>query len=351
MKRLTLVSLVVMVLLVWAGGSFAADYVGSDACFRCHPDQYNDFKVSGHPYKLSKAEDARKRLIPLPAGYSWDDISYVIGGAYKKARYIDLNGYIITAAKDGSELKTQYNMETGGWAFYHKGEKKPYDCGRCHTTGYQKEGHQDGREGLIGTWAAPGVQCEACHGPGGGHIKTGNKTEISVDKSSALCGGCHLRGPKEKIPAKGGFIKHHEQYPELLASPHKGFSCVTCHNPHKRAEFSIKNECSSCHASQAATFKGSTMEQVGVKCIDCHMPRLVKSAVARGKFEADIRTHLFRINTEKGADMFYTVEEDGKKHTYARNFITPDYACLSCHKNKDKKWAEAEAEGIHGYGK
>jgi len=48
----------------------------------------------------------------------------VIGGANKKARFIDLEGYIITSAKDGSEAKTQYNINDGSWSFYHKGEKK-----------------------------------------------------------------------------------------------------------------------------------------------------------------------------------------------------------------------------------
>ena len=51
--------------------------------------------------------------------------------ANKKARFIGLDGYIITAAKDGSELKTQDNMQDGSWSFYHKGETKPYKCGPC----------------------------------------------------------------------------------------------------------------------------------------------------------------------------------------------------------------------------
>jgi hypothetical protein len=55
------------------------------------------------------------------------------------------------------EGANQYNMEwivAGKWTNYHAGEKnKKYDCGRCHTTGYSDEGHQDGLEGIVGTWA------------------------------------------------------------------------------------------------------------------------------------------------------------------------------------------------------
>ncbi len=342
-----------LTVLLWVSGivagstlATAANYVGSEMCFKCHAGEYNDFRVSGHPYKLSPAADAMKRALPLPPGYTWDDISYVIGGAYKKSRYVNKDGYIITAAKDGSELKTQYNLETGTWSFYHKGEKKPYDCGKCHTTGYDKTGHQDGKEGLIGTWAAPGVQCEACHGPGGDHVGNGDKTKIRVDTSAALCGQCHIRGGKEKVPAKGGFIRHHEQYNEILAGPHADLECVTCHNPHKKAQFSIIAACSSCHAEAAAAFKKSNHAQVGISCKECHMPRATKSAVKFATYEGDIRTHLFTINVDAVADMFY---KEGQK-TYAKGFVTLDFACLNCHKNKTGKWAAAKAPSVHQNG-
>lgn len=335
----------------FSGHIFANGYIGSEKCARCHQKQYNLFRISGHPYKLMKAEDAKKRAIPLPAGYRWSDISYVIGGAYKKARYIDLNGYIITAAKDGSVLKTQYNLETGAWSYYHKGEKKPYTCGKCHTTGFNKTGHQDGIKGLIGTWSEPGVQCEACHGPGSEHAKTTNKSSITIDRSSAACGKCHSRGTAELIPAKKGFIRHHEQYNELMASPHKALNCVTCHEPHTKYTFSIKKDCSSCHMKQTTDYKDSAMQKVGVQCIDCHMPKATKSATAQNKYQADIRTHLFKINTSKNVDMFYQKKVKGKVKSFSRNFITPGFSCLSCHKNKDMEWATFSAKGIHKLGK
>jgi len=342
---------VATILLLFAGMLFSAEYVGSDACYKCHAQQYNNHKTSGHPYKLQKAKDAMKWPHPLPVGYEWDDISYVIGGVNKKTRYINKTGYIITAAKDGSDLKTQYNLETGTWSYYHKGEKKPYDCGRCHTTGYSKEGHQDGLEGLIGTWAAPGIQCEACHGPASDHVKTGNKKKIVIDRSNESCGQCHVRGAKDKIPASKGFIRHHEQLNEILASPHKNVTCITCHNPHKRAAFSIKNTCEDCHSSQARAFSNSTMQQVGLECIDCHMPKAAKSAVAKAQFEGDIRSHIFRISTNPTETMFYQEKVNGKNTTYAKGVLTLGFACLNCHKNKDLKWAAAKAQGIHSYGK
>ncbi|NIM46275.1 MAG: hypothetical protein GTO54_11760, partial [Nitrososphaeria archaeon] len=116
------------------------------------------------------------------------------------------DGFIITET-DGKPGKNQYNLQTGTWSDYHPGEAKKYDCGRCHTTGYSEEGSQGGLEGIVGTWKLRGIQCEACHGPGSEHVTQGGEvTLIKVEESSELCGQCHVRGSKDKIPAKGGFI-------------------------------------------------------------------------------------------------------------------------------------------------
>jgi hypothetical protein len=346
-------SLSAAVLLSMAGPASANKFVGSDACTSCHLKQYNDFVLSGHPYKLRKAEDAKVAGVALPEGYTWDDISYVIGGRNWKSRYIDKKGYIITMTGKNRDVpgKNQFNLQTGTWSDYHPGEKnKKYNCGKCHTTGYKKEGHQDGMEGIVGTWEFPGIQCESCHGPAGKHIadvKQGKyvKGDITLDTSSSLCGKCHIRGAVDKIPASKGFIQHHEQYNEISASAKKSLSCTTCHDPHKRAELAIKVSCAQCHSKQQEQFAGSSMQLKEVKCIDCHMPRATKSAVAMGKYEGDVRTHLYKINLDPNAKMF---TDDGK---FANGYLTVEYACLNCHAEKDRGWALKTAKGIHSYGK
>lgn len=345
----------------------AAEYAGAEKCASCHMAVYNQFVVSGHPWKLRKAEVAKLVGIPLPEGYTWDDISYVIGGAHAKIRYVDKKGFIITKTGPNKDKpgKNQYNMASGQWVDYEAGTVKKYDCGNCHTTGYTKEGQQDGLEGIAGTWKFPGVQCEACHGPGGEHAKKPTKGNIKIERSAASCGQCHVRGGKEKIPARGGFIQHHEQYNELhSASPHKDINCVTCHNPHKRAKFSIVKDCGSCHDKAAKAFAGSRKEKMGLKCIDCHMPRALRTAVAVGKYEADVRSHMARINIDPKAEMFYkearldkegkpVMDKEGKPvmDEFAKGYLTVEFSCLYCHKDRDKEWAAAKAKGIHSYGK
>jgi len=112
----------------WFPVSADDGYVGSDVCFDCHPTQWNEWTVSGHPYKLQKAEIAKQRPIPLPEGISWDDVSYVIGGYKWKSRYVGADGYIITTvATDSGPVAgmTQYHNLTGEWVDYHPGELKP----------------------------------------------------------------------------------------------------------------------------------------------------------------------------------------------------------------------------------
>lgn len=326
----------------------AKGYVGPRACLSCHEQIYSYYRDHGHPKKLRPAAEARAWGVPLPEGYTWADISYVIGGATRKARYIDPQGFIITKVgpKKDQPGKNQFNTATGRWVDYEAGKVAKYDCGPCHMTAYVRDGNQDGKPGLVGTWAFPGITCEECHGPGKAHVAAPSKNNIKVDRADAACAKCHIRGTKERIPASDGFISHHEQYNELTASPHGGkVTCVTCHDPHKRASLSAKTSCGSCHAKEAADFKGSRHEQNLVLCRDCHMPAAGKSAESFGRYIGDIKTHIFKISLGPDDQMF---TPDGR---FATGKLTADFACLSCHASRDKAWAVAQAKGIHARGK
>ena len=313
----------------------------SDGCGSsgCHNAKYQDWKASGHPYKLMKADIAQNRPIPLPEGYEWDEISYVIGGYKWKSRYIDNDGWIITQGKGDVPGKTQYNYMTGEWVDYHADEAngtKPYDCGICHTTNWVQNdnpadlsGNQDGLPGMWGKFDQGGIQCIQCHGsdhPG------------TIDKSAEACGTCHYRtfppGSEENgIPASGGWIKHHEQYNEFLASGKHGdfLECTTCHDPHKRAEFSLVKVCADCHGGIADNYAMTPMADYGVECSDCHMPMATKSGQVTAPHQGDVMTHIFRINTDPEANMF---TEDGSLvalDSEGRAAVTMDFACQKCH--------------------
>ncbi len=314
------------------------DYVGSEACGVCHAQIYVWVNGSGHPNKLRSAEQAKGAGIPLPEGLIWGDIWKVIGGHGWKARFIKNDGYIFTAGG-----KNQWNLATKTWGDYHKDEVKPYKCGPCHMTNYTASGNQDYKPGVVGQWTYDGVQCEECHGPGKDHVLTGgSKGEITIDDTSAGCGKCHYRTDPAIIPAKGGFIKHHEQYNEFLKSGHSTLlKCVSCHDPHKSGGFSVKISCETCHSSVDAVYADSSMGKAGVKCIDCHMPYMSKSAVSERKWVGDVRTHLFNIDLSADAQPFTS---DGSQAT---GITTSEYACLACHYDHDKAWAAGYKGVIH----
>lgn len=335
-----------LALIICPVSAGAAEYAGSEKCSVCHMEIYNNWKTTAHPYKLRPAATAQYAPLPLPKGYTWDDISYVIGGFKWKVRYIDKNGYIITTNKAGKPAPTQWNIATGKWVDYKAGEKVPYNCGPCHMTAYSPEGRQDGLPGIVGTWKFPGIHCEECHGPGAAHAAAGDKTKIRTDKSSASCGKCHIRGEKSKIPASKGFMEHHEQYNEYLASPHAGkIECVTCHDPHKPARFGIRKSCESCHTRHAESFKGSLKHKAGVKCIDCHMPMITKSAEQMSPFEGDVKTHSWKISVDP-KETFFT--PGGK---FAKGVLPLGVVCLRCHSTRNINWAASKARNIHILGK
>lgn len=324
-----------------AAAPAGAEYAGSETCSACHEDVYAVFMRSGHASKLNPVVDGQPPEYPFtevpdpPEGYTWDDVAYVIGGYNWKARFIDENGYIITGDADAT---TQYNFanEVVGtdahWVAYHAGEEnKPYNCGPCHTTGYSPAGNQDGLPGMVGTWAEPGIRCEECHGPGSLHADNPTGVSMEVERDSELCGKCHLRGAPERVNARGGFIRHHEQYEELFQSKHITLDCVECHNPHagvvqlrQADEQTTRTRCENCHFEKAK-YQDSQVHPTVAECIDCHMPRVTKSAVGNAAiFTGDIRTHLMAIDSEQIGQFNEAGDE-------ALSQLGLDFACRHCH--------------------
>jgi hypothetical protein len=335
-------------------GPAAAEYIGSEKCAGCHADLYETFMKSGHPWKLNPVVDGQPPAYPFtrltrpPEGWTWDQISYVIGGYHWKARFMNQDGYIITdspenVASGGTVSNTAYLNQwnfansivdaAAGWVKYNSGVAQlKYTCGECHTTGYRPTGNQDGRPGIVGQWAQPGIQCEACHGPGSLHAKNPYGIALKIERDAEACGECHRRGDVTAVDAKGGFIEHHEQYEELYQSKHLTLKCVDCHDPHSGVVQlqeaglpTTRTECANCHFKEAQYQKNDRHVLFNVSCESCHMPRVTKSAWGDpAKFMGDIRTHIMAIDVT--ATSQFTA--DGK---VAQSQIALDFACKGCH--------------------
>jgi hypothetical protein len=319
-------------------------YIGSSECANCHTDIYNSFLNTGHPYMLSEVTGSSAPDYPytmldhLPEGYTWDDISYVIGGYNWKANYVDADGYIITADD------AQWNYETEAAAAFHAEVApgtKMYDCGSCHTTGWVSVSDggdpKDDLAGMDGGFFAGGVQCEQCHGMGAVHKFTRSGDDITKDPSAQRCGECHARNEDNTLAAMDGFILNAQQYSEMMSSDHSALNCVDCHNPHKTTKHGqmggLVNDCSSCHADMNNKHKDR-----GAECVTCHMSYASMSAVTRTKYQADIMTHIFKINTAADGEMF---NEDG---TIANGSdgVTLDLVCYQCHRDPEGNGGDPE---------
>jgi hypothetical protein len=335
-------------------GPSGAEYVGSQICGGCHQDYYTSFMKTGHPWALNKIVDGKSPSYPftqlnqLPSGYTWNDISYVLGGYNWKALFINSQGYIITdgPGKSGdSSYLNQWNFSNNflgkqaDFVSYHAGEENlSTPCVSCHTTGYNATGNQDSLPGLIGVWALDGIQCEECHGPGSLHMTnpTGIAMKISLD--SETCRSCHVAS-SDPIAAHEGFIDFSTQNDDLFMGKHTVLNCVTCHDPHsgvvqleKSGVQTTQVECQDCHYQEAQYQKNPKHVGIGLACSQCHMSRPIKLAWAVDlRFTGDFRTHAVAINSTQLDQFYITTAEDGSEQTYSYPQIGLNFACRQCH--------------------
>lgn len=370
-----------------------ASYLGSAACGACHADIADRHTLHGHANQLTAIVDGAPVFpggvgtsVPQPpAGFSWQDIAYVIGGYVRRASFIDRDGFIPTTGSTG--VNTQWNLQflaTGtpaGFVAFDAStptsEPYTYSCFNCHATGPQPQNpgapqFQDNRPGIVGTWHEAGIQCEACHGPGSRHPGNPQNRDMYVETGAELCGRCHSTSPGTAIHAAGGFIGYREQYAELRASGgHSAFACTYCHDPHSSVRHDpagIRNSCVSCHPDKKMGFhegqvyvRGDYVESL--TCMSCHMPLAGRSAgfsilgESAGRV-GDVRTHIFRINTQAvGYDTMFapdggTVRVDSENRAAA----TVDFVCLRCHNTYNGypfqlsiRSAAGIAAGIHSF--
>jgi hypothetical protein len=166
--------------------------------------------------------------------------------------------------------------------------------------------------------AEPGVQCEACHGPGSRHVDAASHGQIAKAKSlivnparlsaaqlNQLCGRCH-RTLDPTADFDWNKAWNVRQQPVYLSQSScflksKGrLSCLTCHNPHQPLQTTLTEydrKCGGCH--DPATHPRVEMQSDST-CVGCHMPLVhVQDALAFtnhwiGIYAADNRTRPVR---------------------------------------------------------
>jgi hypothetical protein len=361
------------------------NYIGSAACSSCHASVASSFSTHGHSQALKAVLDGGPTYpsgaagVPAPpVGFDWPQISYVIGGYEKAARFVDINGYVITDGTAGTN--TQYNQAipaiglAAGFVPFMPAQATPlpyaFDDFSRRTTGplsLADNGNrrQDNRPGIEGTWAQPGVQCEACHGPGSMHVPNPSAGNIQLDADSASCARCHAGSAgATTVTASDGLLGGFQQTTELAVSPHAGFSCTVCHDPHTSAILSpstgIRNACQVCHpTTDMAVHQGKVYQRGSysepVTCVSCHMPYVVQTlssndlALTNGRTVrlGDTRSHVFILNTTPTGqtDMFTAGGTQLAVDAEGRASISTCYVCQRCHNGLGNAFAFPPSEG------
>jgi hypothetical protein len=212
-------------------------------------------------------------------------------------------GRALAAAKDEEE------------AMYRKvGAGEVVKCFACHTTGSAFEGLFN--EATL----APGVHCEACHGPGAKHVAlqqtaklTGvsdsgpatifNSAQLQPADSVDFCGACHATFWDVKLAGGSGPTTARSQPYRLEQSKCWGqgdarLTCIACHDPHKQLETdsaAYDGACLKCHLNGAAAKKtadhpGPACPVSTQNCSSCHMAKVYVP-----EMHADFTDHRIRI--------------------------------------------------------
>lgn len=199
-------------------------------------------------------------------------------------------------------------------------------CLGCHNnsavTGifHTKHAQPDNPRGPFGRG---GLQCEACHGPGGAHVKAGGgplagmvdfgaKALATAPVQNAKCLSCHLSNAahnwatsahaasdvacaschtmhtaKDPVRTAAGQVEvctscHQAQRVDLFKPSHHPLregkmACTSCHSPHgstapsQLVKNTVTETCTSCHAEYRGPFLWEH-QPVAEDCANCHDP-------------------------------------------------------------------------------
>lgn len=160
-------------------------------------------------------------------------------------------------------------------------------CLGCHSTALPEEKVTPDSRFL-------GIGCESCHGPGKAHVEAARAgsadlrmrrlTDLKPKEVMMICARCH-RSIADVLPEQQDMTQRFQtfglQKSECYVKSGENLSCVTCHDPHKKASTDRKAyeaACKSCHAPPEGFGPPDPSKHVcpvnpQSGCIPCHMPK------------------------------------------------------------------------------
>ena len=235
-------------------------------------------------------------------------------------------------------------------------------CYSCHVSQLAKN-YDSSADTYRTRWAEPGINCEACHGPGQEHVNVCRSTKadqvpedlriistksFSTEQTNAMCNSCHAKMSPVSASFEPGdryfdhfdliTLEHPDFYPDgrdlgenytmttWLMSPcvkSGQLDCTHCHTSSGRYRFkNAKNPnaaCLPCHQERVENVTDHThhdADSTGSECVSCHMPTTEFARMTRSD-------HSMRPPMPAAT----------------LKFKSPN-ACNLCHEDKDASWSE-----------
>jgi tetratricopeptide (TPR) repeat protein len=277
-----------------------APYIGSAACARCHPANYQAQQSSRHARTFFRVDELDASIVPAapisdsaqpkvthvlqrinPSCLQQEThadgrtlravVEYAFGSGDRGLSLVgrDENGHArelrLSRYRHGAE--SFWDVTSGHPA--HPSEVEGYlgraltedgirRCLLCHVTDPQ----------AVLTASGPGIPdraigCEKCHGPGGNHLAAvavdfpdlaiARPTTTSGSAIVGLCAQCHSPRGTSVSPDDPGSVRFQGTtltWSRCFTESNDRLDCVTCHDPHRDAATSpahYEAKCRSCH--------------------------------------------------------------------------------------------------------
>ena len=369
----------------------AMDYVGTESCAACHAEAFERWSGSHHALAMQPAseatvvgdfEDARFAKDGPTTRFHRDGDAFLVdtegpAGTIETYRIgytfgiEPLQQYLIETEPGRIQaLGAAWDARPGGkrWFHLYPDETIGHDdilhwtadsqnwnsmCADCHSTNVRK--NFDAGTGTFATsYSAVNVSCEACHGPGSGHVESPGDPYGAAAAQVDTCAPCHSRRAQLAEGYRPGqpFLDHY--LPAAIAPPlyhadgqileevyvygsflqsrmhQQGVVCGDCHDPHT-AELRLADNalCAQCHSetprADFPTLEPAVYDDLShhfhadAQCVDCHMPSRTYMGVDPR------RDHGFRV----------------PRPDLTVAYGTPN-ACNGCHEDRPAAWARDE---------
>ena len=305
-------------------------FIGSKACVECHPKQaaylstpmaqalevapdcsivtrtkHLTFRNGSFTYEVSREASTVTYTVTDGVNRVKEPILYCFGRGHVGQTYVFRHNGLLY------ETRVSYFENISGLDFTigHRqsvpnsleealgrtiGDEEQRQCFGCHTTGAVNGLH------LRLDRLAPGVACEACHGPGEKHAiamkeKKTERAQIfnprnlgALDLSQSFCGSCHTSFEMAMLmPGQSGINNiRFQPYRMFNSSGHNTndvrTGCLACHNPHEQLVTEpayYDSKCLACHLTTRKDVKTERRNAAACpvstkNCVTCHMPKV-----------------------------------------------------------------------------